>query len=60
MALVLRHHAFKIYKRGVQEFSIGDLSKKYRYMASKLDRLDPAFVRQERVYPLGVGGGGGR
>ena len=32
-------------KEVVQEFSIGDLNKKYRYMASKLDRSDPAFVR---------------
>jgi len=31
-------------KEVVQEFSIGYL-KKYRYMASKLDRSDPAFVR---------------
>jgi hypothetical protein len=32
-------------KEVVQEFSIGDLNKKYRYMASKLDRSDPAFIR---------------
>ena len=32
-------------KEVVQELSIGDLNKKYRYMASKLDRSDPAFVR---------------
>ena len=32
-------------KEVVQEFSKGDLNKKYRYMASKLDGSDPAFVR---------------
>ena len=46
MALIFKHLAFKIYKKKVvQEFSIGNLNKKYRYMASKLDRSDPAFVR---------------
>jgi len=32
-------------KEVVQEISIGYLNKKYRYMASKLDRSDPAFIR---------------
>jgi len=46
MALILRHHAFKIYKRGCAGIQhIGDLKHKYRYMASKLDRSDPSFKR---------------
>ena len=32
-------------KEVVQEFSIGYLNEKYRYMASKLDRSETAFVR---------------
>ena len=32
-------------KEVVQEFSIGDLDKKYRYMASNIDRSDPDFIR---------------